>query len=363
MKPQLRPLFTGAGGGVERLLAETDNISLQRIDEAAAVSRPGNLGTTYGEKEFDALRDEQAAAWPAEADVASREPRVKAASLEVAAEEAAFAVEVRHREVEQARDARNHVLETLTPFVRRAPHDDLRYWAGWVVLGLGDTVGVWGAAISLGEIPQLALGQAVATGFAALTAGLVGGEVRTFAQAKSRRRDPESLSPDEVRYRRLFEGAESEIAMTKVAAGTAGAVVTLITASIYALRASTEGGLTGIAFGCLAAATALASFISSYIHADEVADLIAQYDRRYRQALAAHGRASAAKPIAAFAAATAEADSITSEHEHRGDAARHKVEACKNRMLRRNPQVVGHGDATPDVVAITGATARKGLVA
>ena len=151
--------------------------------------------------------------------------------------------------------------------------------------------------------------------------------------------------------------------MTKVAAGTAAVVVALITTSIYALRASTEGGLAGIAFGCLAAATALASFISSYIHADEVADLLAHYDRRYRQALRVHRDASAAKPIAAFAAASAEADSITSEYEHRGDAAVHKVEACKHRMLRRNPQVVGHGDATPDVVAITGATARKGLVA
>ena len=363
MKAQLRPLLSGAGGGVDRLLKETDSVSLQRIDEAAAVSRPANMGTTYGEKEFDALGEEQAAAWPAEADVASRGPRVKAAGVEATAREAAFAVEVRHREVEQARDAREHALTTLMPFLRRAPHDDLRYWSGWVVLGLGDTVGVWGAAISLGEVPQLALGQAVSTGFAALIAGLVGGEVRAFAQAKSRRRDPESLSPDEARYRRLFEGADSEVAMTKVAAGTAAAVVALITTSIYALRASTEGGLAGIAFGCLAAATALASFISSYIHADEVADLLAHYDRRYRQALRVHRKASAAKPIAVFAAASAEADSITSEYEHRGDAAVHKVEACKHRMLRRNPQVVGHGDATPDVVAITGASTRKGQVA
>jgi len=40
-----------------------------------------------------------------------------------------------------------------------------------------------------------------------------------------------------------------------------------------------------------------------------------------------------------------EATSIEREYGHRGNAAVRKVEACKHRMLRRNPQVVGHGDA------------------
>lgn len=364
VKQPLRQMFAPSPPtGVDQLEAETDSISLQRIDEAAAVLRPVNLGTTHGEREFDALGHEQAAAWPAEAEVASRPPRVRAAETRRSAEEADVAVQVARGEVERAREAREHAQATLAPFVRRTPHDDARYWLSCAGLGLGDTAGVWGAAISLGEIPELALGQALATGLAAVTAGLVGGEVRMLAHAKSRQRDPDSLSPDELRYRRLFEGAAQEVVTTKIAVGTAATVVVLVTGSIFALRAATEGSLAGIAFGCMAAATALASFISSYIHADEVADLLATYDRRFRVALRRHKRASRAKPITVHEAATAETESIEREYGHRGDAAVRKVEACKHRMLRRNPQVVGHGDVAADAPAVKSITPRKGVAA
>jgi len=345
MKLPRTPFAPSPATAVDQLVAETDGISLQRIDEAASVLRPANLGVTHGEREFDALGEEQAAAWPAEAEVASRPPRVAAARVTRSAEEAGFAVQAHHDDLESIRKAKEHAFQALMPFVRRSPHDDARYWLSWAGLGLGDTAGVWGAAISLGEIPELALGQALATGLAAVTAGLVGGELRLLAHAKSRQRDPDSLTEDERRYRRLFEGAEAEVAMTKLAAYTAVTVGVLVTASIFALRAATEGSLAGIAFGCMAFATALASFISSYIHADEVADLLATYDRRYRIALKRHARASKARPISRYAAADTEAASIEREYAHRGDAAVRKVEACKHRMLRRNPQVVGHGDA------------------
>jgi hypothetical protein len=345
MKLLRTPFTSSPASAVDQLVAETDNISLQRIDEAASVLRPSNLGATHGEHEFDALGEEQAAAWPAEAQVASRPPRVAAARVNRSAEEAGFAVQTHRDELESIRKAKEHAFETLMPFACRSPHDDARYWLSYGGLGLGDTVGVLGAAVSLGEIPELALGQALATGLAAVTAGLVGGELRRLAQAKSRQRDPDSLTDDERGYRRLFEGADAEVPMTKLAAYTALTVGVLITASIFALRASTEGSLAGIAFGCLAFATALASFISGYLHADEVADLLATYDRRYRVALRRHARASKARPIGQYAAADTEAASIEREYAHRGDAAVRKVEACKHRMLRRNPQVVGHGDA------------------
>lgn len=362
MTPLRNPFTVSPATAVDQLVAETDSINLQRIDEAASVLWPSNLGITHGEREFDALGQEQAAAWPAEAEVASRPRRVAAARVNRSAEEAGFAVKAQREDLESIRTANEHAFQTLMPFVRRSPHDNARYWLSWAGLGLGDTAGVWGAAISLGEIPELALGQAFATGLAAVTAGLVGGELRMLAHAKARQRDLDSLTEDERRYRRLFEGADAEKAMTKLAAHTAVTVGVLVTGSIFALRAATEGSLAGIAFGCMAFATALASFVSSYIHADEVADLLATYDRHYRTALKRHARASKARPIRQYAAADTEVASIEREYAHRGDAAVRKVEACKHRMLRRNPQVVGHGDAADSVnVALptpTVATAR-----
>ena len=232
-----------AMGAVDDLVSMTDGISLQRIDEAAAVGRPTNIGNTHAEREFDALAEEQLASWPAEAEVAARPARLSASRVDPAARAADFLTAEQQTEFARARDAREHALDTLAPFVRRPPHDNARYWAGWAVLGLGDTVGVWGAAISLGEIPELAFGQALATGFAAVTAGLVGGEVRTLAQAKSRRRDPDELTDAERRYRRLFEGVEPEVPMLKIASGVAVSVTALVAGSVFAL--SPHGGRDG----------------------------------------------------------------------------------------------------------------------
>lgn len=39
----------------DALVAETDSISLQRIDEAAGLGRPGGLGVTNAEREFESI--------------------------------------------------------------------------------------------------------------------------------------------------------------------------------------------------------------------------------------------------------------------------------------------------------------------
>lgn len=332
------------------LLAETDAVVLQRIDEAAGLGRPGGLGTTYAEHEYDTLADEQAISWPAEGEAASRAAQIRAASSGDAAKAASFLVDQDKAGVTAARDDYLHAAHTLTPYVRRSPRDHIRYGAGWVLLGLGDTAGVWGAAIWLGEVPLIALGQAVATGFAAVTAGLAGGELQELRQAQRREREPESLSADERRYQRLFVGADKGLGITKIASGISFAVVALVAVAVFALRAGTEGLLAGFTFGGLAAATALGSFISSYVHGDEVADLIATYLRAYLDAQRLLQRLADASGLSGYAGATTEADSISREYDARGQAAHRKVTALKYRMLRRNPQVVGHGEATVDAV-------------
>jgi hypothetical protein len=54
-----------------------------------------------------------------------------------------------------------------------------------------------------------------------------------------------------------------------------------------------------------------------------------------------------------------ESTSIWREHDARGRAAAQKVTALKYRMLRRNPQVVGHGEATTQAGGLIGRRARK----
>jgi hypothetical protein len=200
-----------------------------------------------------------------------------------------------------------------------------------------------GAAIWLGEIPLVALGQAIACGFAAVTAGLAGGELSTHRRAQARQRDHESLTPDEARYWPLFAGGQSP---PRLAASLGVGIVVLVAVAVFALRVSTEGLMAGLTFGALAAATALGSFVNCYVHADEVADLLDGYRVRYLVAIRRHRRLAGTRPLATVAAASTEAESLVREHQERGQAAALRVGAAKFRMLRRNPQVVGHGMPT-----------------
>lgn len=335
---------------VDDSLLQESEVGMQRVDEAAGLGRPAGFGTTYREQQFDASADEQDEAWSAEGEVASRAAQGRADKSDDAASAAAYVVGENQETVSEAKSAYLHAAKTLMPFVRRSPHDFIRYVLGWLLLALGDTAGVWGAAIWLGEVPYVALGQAVATGFAAVTAGLVGGELQDLRQARLRQRDMESLSEDERRYPRLFASADTGRSITKIVVGISATIVVLIAVAVFALRTGTEGLLAGFTFGGLAAATALGSFISSYVHADEVADLIATFYKTYQRALRFHLRLASARALSRHAGAAGEVESIRREYQARGNAAHQKVVALKYRMLGRNPQVVGHGEALPETV-------------
>jgi hypothetical protein len=328
---------------VDALLAETDAVSLQRIDEAHGVGRPNGLGVTYAEQEFDQLGLEQEFSWPAQGERQARSARIRAAQAEAPAQAATFLLEQHEHAVREATDQLQHAARTLLPYTHRAPSDIWRYLIAWLVLGLGDTAGVWGAAIWLGEVPSIALGQAAASGFAAVTAGLAGGELGNHRRAQARRRDLESLGEDERRYWPLFAGGTSP---PRLIAFLGAAVVALIAVAIFALRTTTEGLMAGLTFGALGAATALGSFVSCYVHADDVADLLADYRRRHLSAMRRHRRLASSRALNRRAAAGTEAESILHEHDLRGEAATLRVGALKFRMLRRNPQVVGHGTNT-----------------
>jgi hypothetical protein len=349
---------THGGGGA--LTAEADAVALQRIDEAAGLGRPTGLGTTYAESEYRALGEEQELIWPAEGEATARPSQVRAEGLQTQADAASFLLSGHRSEVSESQTGYQHAVKTLTPYLRRDSSARYRYWAGWVFLGLGDTAGVWGAAISLGEVPLIALGQALATGFATVTAGQAGADLKDLRMARQRQRDPDTLMPDEQRYQRLFVGMEQGISVIRVVLWLSVAIVGLLTMGICTLRLSVEGSVAGLSFGALAAVTALGSFVSAYSYTDEVADLIATTEHRYRKAVRQHCKLAKVCNLQKSAEAREEARSLGAEYSLRGNAASKRIESLSYRVLRRNPQVVGHGQATGDPGVVIGRRSRNG---
>lgn len=322
-------------------------VSLQRVDEAAAVATPETIESgTWMECGFDELSAEQQQLWPAEGEVASRAEAAAADGLTTAAEAERFLLAEAASLLRTAKESYEHCQSTLLAWVHRGPHATFRYWVGWTVLGMGDAVGVAGAAILLGEEVWIAIGQALATGLAAVTAGLAGHDLKELRLARQRKRDADDLTDDEKRYRRFFDDTSPGDSLLKIVAYLAGTIVILIALGIFALRASIEGGLAGLVFGTLAAATALASFMNSYAHADEVADLIAVARRNYQEAVRDYRRISQAPQVRRWAEALEKAASIEQEHALRGQAAAHHLQAMKFQSLTANPGVVGHGPNT-----------------
>lgn len=336
----------------EDLATRTDQVSLKPYDRAQAITRPADLGPTYAEHEYHALSEQQLALWPAEGDRAGREIAARAAWHQPHADATTTALTHSEALLAGATERYQRAVEVLGPWRRRASNDNIRYLTVMALLALGDTAGIWASAVWLGEIPLIALGQAVATGAAAVTAGLAGGELRTAASARSRRRDREELDAGQQQFARLFSAADGEHFAGRVIGLLSACVVLLIALGIFALRTGVEGSLAGLTFGGLAAATALASFISCYVHADDVADLIGTYAKERRKAEKHHMKVAGTKSLAITSADASRVGSIVQENDRRALGAAYEVDALKHRMLRQNPQVVGHGFAatTPDPV-------------
>ncbi|TDD28364.1 hypothetical protein E1218_07540 [Kribbella turkmenica] len=330
---------------LDEATAEADAVILPHIDRAGAVPRPGNIGKFTSEREYDAKAQTQIETFAAESEAAARESTVTAAGLESVSTASTSLITGAASSVETARKRLDHAIQALGHLARRDMPVKVRYWICLIVLCLGDTAGILGAAITLGEIPIVALGQAVATGVAAVTAGQAGADLKDLRLARVRRRDLEELTEDEQRYRQFFTGTEAGISTLKLVGALSGAVVAIISVGIFCLRLSVEGLTSGIAFGMLAAATALGSFLANYSYADEIADYLARAERTYAKAIKTHHKLAADPAIQNRAEALATAASIKAEHAHRGRAAWWQLQALSRRILRRNPGVAGHGAA------------------
>ncbi len=331
---------------------EADAIILPHIDRSGAVPRPDAIGDFHSEREYHAKAQTQTETYAAEGEAAARTATTTAAGLESAATAATALITGTVSSVEAAREQLTHAARTLGHLARRDLPAKVRYWICLIALCLGDTAGILGAAITLGEIPLVALGQAVATGVAAITAGQAGADLKDLRLARIRQCDLEDLTNDERRYRQFFTGTEAGVSTMKLVGALSATIIAIISIGIFCLRLSVEGMTSGIAFGMLAAATALGSFLTNYSYADEIADFLARSERACKKAIQAHRKLAADPAIRQRAEALADAASSKTEHTHRGRAAWWQLQSLSQRILRRNPGVAGHGMAAehPEII-------------
>jgi len=326
-------------------LSRPEGIRLIPVDSASATARPDTIAETYLELEHDARGIEQQHLFAAEGKRRARDHSADARALEYAAKHLKLSVERAKTAADRASEHYEGVRTTLGPYVRRKATSSIGYLARTGALLIGDIAGLSGAAIALGDIPALAITQAISAGTATVTAGLAATQLKHLQQAGERQLDdiPKPLEP----YRHLFSGPSGSNKLRAVVLLIAASIALFVSVGVFALRTTIEGALSGLTFGALAAAIAMASFINSWYHADAVADVIESAQHDGRQADRCHRRLASLSGIKKAEKAGFQSDSIVTEHTHRGLAAAAHLDAAKYRALQASPDVVGHGPASP----------------
>jgi hypothetical protein len=316
---------------------------LRTIDEASAIPRPEGIEKFYLEEAVEKKAAEQPLLWSARGEAGARQWRMKAAASEHAATVVASSIAAQQQLVAAACDRYELTARTLGPYTRRAHDEKVPYYLRWLLILGGDVAGVAGAAILLGETVELGVLQAIASGTAAITSGLLAQEVKDSRLARKREKVQRDLTSDERRFAHLFRGGDSGERIVKMVVAAGALIAVLIAGSIFALRFSTEGSTAAWAFGLLAAAVALASWANVYHHTDEVSDLIEARRADYARELKRLKSLAGARDISEHRSAVAQAASITAEAASRGLAAQNAVEATAGRILNEHSDVAGHG--------------------
>jgi hypothetical protein len=327
------------------LIEHADGVSYVPVDQLTAVAHPGTIAHAWHVEEFTALGEEQEHLFTAQGENSARRSTVRAAQRKPARDAALHGIAAQVRELASAQAARDLAHAALDGLVRREAGAKGMYRLRWALLLGGDVAGISGASILLGEIPQLALAQAFAAAIAAVTAGVVGKDLRDAYLRRQRARSPQSVPTEHRQYERLIcgvgAGEKIVVAMILVAI----TAMLLIVGGIFALRTGVEGELGGIVFGALAGAICLASALNCWDYADEVADAIQRAEERYAKADKLHGKRAKDRGLVQYEGAAAEAASIQRESAASGKAARSKITALMHGVSRRNPSICGHGPA------------------
>jgi hypothetical protein len=323
--------------------AELLDARLRDVDEARAIPRPHGIEKFYVEEAIEQRAAEQRLRCEARGEAEARAWEATAARLEYAAGITAGNVAAQREVVAGARERFELAARTLGGYTRRASAEKLPYYLRWLLILGGDVAGVAGAAILLGETVALGTLQAVASGTAAITSGLLAQEVKDSRLARKREKTLRELTGDERRFAHLFRGGDGGERIVKGVVVVGALIGALIAGSIFALRLSTEGSTAAWAFGLLAAAVALASWANVYHYTDEVSDLIDARRSDYKRELKLLDGMLAAPELAERDAAIAQALSIRAEAVSHGLAAEKGVEATGRQLLGEHAEIVGHG--------------------
>ena len=322
---------------------QADSKRLIQVQGSAMASRPGNVTDTYAELEYDSLASEQTALWDAESAAATRPAAAAKGVAELGADEAKRHVESHRSVLADAQRVFQQTYVQLKPFQHREPGAKKWYLARWACLLGGDVAGQVGAALSYGESAWTAVPQAVATGMAALTAGIVGAELRVLRDAERRSQEEDDLPADLESWAHLFRSPDRGRALAHVIIGVGAIAGLFIAGGILSLRMIVEGSGAGFVYGLLALGITLASAVNSYFYADEVADQIDAAAAAYSTELKRAESLATGRSVVGHATAASDVELIKAEYQARGRAAKLRLNALKWRVMGNNPEVVGHG--------------------
>ncbi|MFT4010679.1 MAG: hypothetical protein QM655_11635, partial [Nocardioidaceae bacterium] len=242
----LRRLFgrRKTSGGPKRRLRDlgdyAEHLSIAQVEDGGGMSiRPGGT-TAHVEREFEEYAEEQFDKHDADGIRESRPARVESAGVGFRAQEAEARVEANKPRLAQAQADHDHAVHWLLPFARRSVGGHRLYLIWFALLMFGDAAGVFGAAVMWGELIPVAVGQALASGAAAVAAGWVGADVRERRDAETRARMAATGDlPDDLvgRYPALFVSTVRERATYEMTLWVAGVIVVCLASAIFALRA------------------------------------------------------------------------------------------------------------------------------
>lgn len=343
--PRLTTPSSYTASGPEEFAEELDGLSVIPLDEAPELHpRPDAVGTTYVEHMGAIRAEEQLNHYRALGENLARPFKEEADAHREAAAREARLIDA-HQPVVDKAIAKYHLLLDVAgdALVRRHPRERSWYHARMILFLMGDLVGVAGGLIILGEVPVLAIIQAVAAAVAAVTSGLLGGEVKDCRLARQRRRDPDSLPEEHKRHAHLFQGPDDGEYMAKMMVLGSLTIVVLLGIGIFMLRSATEGSDAGAFFGLIAVAVAAGSWVSCYAYTDDLADKVEQAEHQVHRTMAHHQKLMALPARSIVAQADATAGSIEKEYDDLGWAAYRRVMATVYGWHADRPTIFGHG--------------------
>jgi hypothetical protein len=343
-----------SASGPEEFADELDALTVVPLDQAPeAHARPTSIGKSHVEAMGELRAKEQLNHWRALGENRAREFKAAADEHRDEADRETKLIEKHEPIVEKALDKYNTLIDVLGDgYVRRHPRERHWYHVRMVFLLLGDLVGVAGGAIILGEIPYLAVLQAMAAAVAAITSGLLASEIKDSRLARQRRRDPQYLPEEHKHHAHLFQGPDAGEYLVKLMVFGALVIIVLLGIGIFMLRSSTEGTAAGVVFGMIAMAVAMASWVNSYHYSDELADKVEQAEEHAHRTSDYHRKLMAMPARAIVAKAEAMAESIVKEHEELGQAAHQRIMATVHGFHASRPTIFGHGFAPEQIASI-----------